>query len=258
MLRLRIGSGGEKQMISPTVTNMAAIIAAGALVACGGNEAGLGSTSEAAKAGGAKTQDAKLNLSHIECTQNGDVLVHFVLLFAGSAQPAALNGTWNDGTTDRAFGPAAAYKNSGNVWHYEVFLPAGFIDIVGASVGAVTLHNPYEYGGDYGQCGTGDVCELEVAAQALVCPGVALGNEGSECAFFGLLPLGKDDQLTGLTFAATMDAFVALVKSGSGGCDSHSAYRVYVDVEAGDTLETPAGQDISHVTYCDCAEAPAE
>jgi hypothetical protein len=51
-----------------------------------------------------------------------------------------------------------------------------------------------------------------------------------------------------------MDAYVALVKSGNHGCgEGASAYRIYVDVHAGDSLQTPADQDISHVTYCDCA-----
>ena len=52
---------------------------------------------------------------------------------------------------------------------------------------------------------------------------------------------------------ATTDALVALVKSGSAGCSAFGfAYRLYVDVKAGDTLVTPAGDDISHVTYCTC------
>jgi hypothetical protein len=221
-----------------------------------------GSPSEAAgdavkAAGGSQDQSPKLNLSHIECTDDGRVLAHFVLLFAGKNTPGELSGTWNGGT----FGPVPSYKSSGNVWHYEVFLPAGFIDILSATVTTaggvvVTLHNPSAYAGDY-QCKDVPVCDVVVQPQDLLCLSSPLGNPGSECGYLGLVPSGKDDNLSGLTFGASMDAYVAIVKSGSGGCSpGESAYRIYVNVHEGDVLYTPAYQDISHVTYCDCAVTP--
>jgi hypothetical protein len=202
----------------------------------------------------AKTSAPKLNLSHIECTADGNVLAHFVLLFAGASQPGTLSGTYNGGS----FGPTAASKTSGNVWHYNVILPAGTIDILSATTSTsdgtiVTLHNPGEYAGNY-QCGkTVESCPVVVDAAAVYCTDKPLGNPGDECAAFGLLPQGKDDNLTGLTFLATQDAYVALVKSGNHGCGpGNSAYRVYVNVKTGDTLYTPVDQGISHVTYCAC------
>jgi hypothetical protein len=198
-------------------------------------------------------QDAKLNLSHIECTEDGDVLAHFVLLFAGSEQPGKLSGTYNGG----AFGPTEASKNSGNVWHYNVILPSGEIEIYSATTTtaagkSVSLHNPSEYSGTY-ECGEVDECPIEVEAQDVYCTSKPLGNPGAECGEFGLLPQGKDDNLTGTTFKATQDAYVAIVKSGNEGCGpGNAAYRIYVDVSAGDTLSTPVSQNISHVTYCAC------
>ncbi|GAO04650.1 hypothetical protein PSR1_03545 [Anaeromyxobacter sp. PSR-1] len=72
-----------------------------------------------------------------------------------------------------------------------------------------------------------------------------LGNPRNECAYFGLVPAGKDDGLSGLTHEASMDADLALVKAGL-------CYKVYVGVSAGDELQTPNGKGISHVTYCSC------
>jgi hypothetical protein len=195
----------------------------------------------------------KLNLSHIACTDDGDVLAHFVLLFAGNGEPSDLTGTYNGGD----FGPAAPTKNSGNVWHYNVIFPSGELEILSAyavtSLGAAaTLHNPSEYSGDY-QCGPETPqCPIVVEPADLLCIDQPLGNPGAECGYFDLVPAGKDDGLCGLSFVATQDAYVAIVKSGSGGCEKGQAYRVYVDVSAGDILETPTYQDISHVTYCDC------
>jgi hypothetical protein len=205
----------------------------------------------------AATKNAKLNLSHIECTEDGQVLAHFVLLFAGTSQPGALSGTYSGG----AFGPIAAAKTSGNVWHYNVLLPSGEIDILSATTTTasgqtVWLHNPSEYAGNY-QCGIIiEECPVAVEAQDVYCTASPLGNPGAECANFGLLPQGKDDNLTGPSFVATQDAYVAIVKSGNEGCEpGESAYRIYVNVTDGDTLLTPVSQDISHVTYCAC---PAE
>ena len=199
------------------------------------------------------TKSPQLNLSHIECTDQG-VLAHFVLLFAGSDQPGPLTGTYSGGS----FGPIAPTKSTGNVWHYNVILPAGEIDILSATVTTasgvvVDLHNPSEYAGNY-ECGDiVEQCPVVVEPQDLYCTSTPLGNPGEECGAFGLFPQGKDDGLTGVSFTATQDAYVAIVKSGSGGCaPGESAYRIYVNVSAGDTLFTPVDQDISHVTYCAC------
>jgi hypothetical protein len=209
---------------------------------------GCGTAGEESSQSAAAVQSAKLNLSHIECTEDGQVLAHFVLLFYGKNTPPALTGTWSGGT----FGPVDAYKSSGNVWHYEVFLPSGYVEILSATVGSVTLHNPSEYSGDY-QCGDVQACEVVVEPQDVFCSDKPLGNPGAECAEFGVVPAGKDDNLTGLTFIASMDAYVAIVKSGNHGCSpGEAAYRIYVNVHAGDALQTPADQNISHVTYCDC------
>ena len=207
----------------------------------------------------AQAQAPKLNLSHIEreCTPDGKVLVHFVLLFAGDGQPGTLSGTYSGGT----FGPVASDKHTGNVWHYNVFLAPGFIDILSAttttSTGAVvTLHNPSEYAGDYVCCETVAECSVKVLPQDSYCTDKPLGNPTDECANFGLLPSGKDDSLSGLSFVATQNAYVAIVKSGTKGCPNKgdAAYRIYVNVTKGQTLLTPYTQGISHVTYCACPD----
>jgi hypothetical protein len=201
-----------------------------------------------------KVVGPKLNLSHIECTPEGQVLAHFVLLFAGADQPGALTGTYNGG----AFGPVNPEKNSGNVWHYNVVLPAGEIDILSATTTTaagtfVSLHNPSEYAGNY-QCGPiVPECPVVVAPQDVYCTDKPLGNPGAECGNFGLVVAGKDDNLTDTSFVATQSAYVAIVKSGTAGCGpGESAYRIYVNVAAGDTLLAPVAQNISHVTYCAC------
>src|SRR4029079_6288794 len=125
------------------------------------------------------------------------------------------------------------------VWHYNVYLPSGSIDITSATIDGtgIQLHNPDEYAGDYQCGGQSPACAGNGTQAGLVCTDHPLTNPGDECAAFGLLPLGKDDGLTGLTFTATMDAYVALVKSGTHPCGGgNSAYQVYVNVHAGDTL----------------------
>lgn len=194
----------------------------------------------------------KLNLSHIECLADGRVLTHFVLLFNGSGRPGALSGTYSGGS----FGPVSPSKYTGNVWHYNVYLPSGYIDIYSASVVAsngtpVQLHNPNEYAGSY--CGNVNQCPVSVNATDVYCSSSPLGNPGAECGAFGLIPQGKDDNLSGLTFTATQNAYVAIVKSGNHGCGpGSSAYRIYVNVNRGQVLSTPVDQNISHVTYCAC------
>jgi hypothetical protein len=98
------------------------------------------------------------------------------------------------------------------------------------------------------------LCEASVQPQDVYCMDhVISGGPKAECKQFRLDSLGKDDELSGLSFTASRDAYVAIVKSGSHGCKpGATAYRIYVDVKAGDTLLTPADQDISHITYCAC------
>jgi hypothetical protein len=74
-----------------------------------------------------------------------------------------------------------------------------------------------------------------------------LGNPRAECAYFGLSVLDKDDGLGGLSTRATTSARLARIKTGT-------CYAIAMDVNAGDTLESPFGQGISHVTYCGCPE----
>jgi hypothetical protein len=197
-----------------------------------------------------KKDGPKLNLSHIECQADGTVNAHFVLLFWGASQPPPLSGTYNGGS----FGPVEATKTTGNVWHYNVTLPSGDIDIYTATIGSISLHNPGEYAGDY-QCGEEPVCSVVVEPIALLCTDAPLGNPGAECGYFGLDVQGKIDNLTGNSYTALNDAYVAIVKSGSGGCEpGQSAYQVYVNVQANDVLYSPTWQDISHVTYCACPD----
>jgi hypothetical protein len=232
------------------------LLAATALTGCIGDaEAPSADAEGALDTAGKPDRSAQLNLSHIECTEDG-VFAHFVLLHAGAGEPGDLTGTYSGGS----FGPVASYKRSGNVWHYGVTLPNGDIDIYSAEVTTsegevVSLHNPGEYAGSY-ECGDDpEECPAGVEPEELLCTSEPLGNPGAECGYFGLLPIGKDDGLNGTLFEATMDAYVAIVKSGSGGCaPGESAYQVYVDVELGDPLESPTWQDISHVTYCECPE----
>jgi hypothetical protein len=97
-----------------------------------------------------------------------------------------------------------------------------------------------------GACAPPPVCEeLLGETERSFCPdrGLFRGDAASECAYFGLSLLGKDDfQST----SATRDADLALVKAGQ-------CYRVYLGVVVGDALEKPErGGAISHVTYCGC------
>jgi hypothetical protein len=211
---------------------------------------------------GKKAAAPKLNLSHIVCDENGGVTAHFVLLFAGDGQPGTLSGTLFGGGT---FEDQEADKNTGNVWHYNVTLDSGYIEILTAQTTTsdgkvVSLHNPSDYSGTYA-CGEEqeEVCSIVVEPQDVYCTDKPLKNPGSECGHFGLeYTGGKIDGLSGLEYTALQDAYVAIVKSGNHGCGpGNSAYRIYVGVEAGDKLATPVDQGISHVTYCDCpASAP--
>jgi hypothetical protein len=218
----------------------------------------------AAKGG---TQAPMLNLSHIECLEDGTVNAHFVLLFWGKTNPGPLQGTYLDGDgVAHSFSGVDPTKNTGNVWHYNVSLPSGYIDITSATAAGVSLHNPDEYAGKY-ECGTThQACAVEVQAQSPYCTDKALGNEGAECAEFGLEVLGKisqpDQGSWGTCFTVNSGAYVALVKTGSAACGSGNAsYSVYVNVSAGDTLCTPeytgndgnpTRQGISHITLCSC------
>ncbi len=208
--------------------------------------------------GGPPARAPQLNLSHIECAEDGSgVIAHFVLLFAGDATPGPITGEYSDGSD---FGPVDSDKHTGNVWHYNVSLPSGWIDIESATVTTgddktVHLHNPGEYAGDY-DCGGDEepACSVVVEPHSF-CTDQPIGSEGAECAYFGLSLIDKDDNLDGNAVGASTDAYVAIVKSGVGDCGpGDHAYRVYVDVQAGDTLESPSEQDISHITYCACPD----
>lgn len=87
--------------------------------------------------------------------------------------------------------------------------------------------------------------ELDGITEGAFCPASPLGNPKAECAYFGLVPSYKEDNLSGPTHTATTDADLAIVKAGS-------CYNVYAGVTEGDTLAAPFTQGISHVTYCDC------
>ncbi|MET0344227.1 MAG: hypothetical protein ABW252_24640 [Polyangiales bacterium] len=203
-------------------------------------------------------QAAKLNLSHIACTDDGKVEVHFVLLFAGTGKPGQLTGTYNGGTF--TIDPGA---NTGNVWHYTTFLNPGYIDIISAKTTTsggtvVVLKNPSEYAGEY-VCGEPvPECPTPVAPKDVYCVADKKGGNSpdTECGWFDLAwTAGKDGSMPDNTYSwpALETAYVALVKSGTHGCDNgDKAYRVYVGVKKGDVLQTPVDQGISHITYCNC------
>ena len=232
----------------------------------GGSEADAGGGSDtdggsgSASDGGSQPPDTgapMLNLSSISCTDNGTVDVHFVLLFAGSATPGDLSGTYNGGS----FGPSAPERNTGNVWHYDVFLPAGDIDITSAEVTAlgqtIELHNPDAYTDTYSCGAPPPACSVQVSAQDEICLDKPLGSETAECSYFGLSLIAKDIPTTASnTFSSTENALLAIVKTGTGDCGpGMAAYRTYTDVTVGEVLSAPGGQDISHVTYCKCPDS---
>ncbi len=239
--------------------NVLSMVLFGSLVAVTGcvgmDELSSESTGELGK----KTASPQLNLSHVVCDDTSGITAHFVvLLFSGTSQPGTLTGV-NNGEPFTA----EAEKLTGNVWHYNVSLDAGVIDITSAqvtksSVVTASLHNPGEYSGTY-SCGPEEpVCAVTVAPSALYCTDKPLKNPGAECGHFGLAYTGgKIDDVTGTSYTTLQGAYVAIVKSGTGDCGpGNSAYSVYVGVSTGDTLLTPTGgQDISHVTYCACPAA---
>ena len=210
----------------------------------------------AAKPGG--TAAYQLNLSHVECTPEGQVEIHFVLLHVPNG-PTPGNLTF--AINDVAQAPVPVGPRTGNVWHYTALVPPGNIDVTSASVSVngtiVNLHNPGAYAGTY-NCGE-DVCESftlpEAFAGPLVCRERPFGSPSSECGFFGLNPQGGDAG-GGASQLATESAALAIVKDGSVGCGGGSqAYRFYSPVSVGNILQQPNfpnGGDISHVTYCAC------
>jgi hypothetical protein len=198
----------------------------------------------------ARNASPMLNLSHIACADDGTVTAHFVLLFWGGSTPPDLVGTSNQGPFT-----AAPEKNSGNVWHYNVTLSSGEVEVYSASVGSVTLHNPGEYSGNYACGPENPSCPVSVTAGAFCASPSTLGNPGAECSSLGLdWTSGKDDNLSGASFAATETAYVAIVKGGNGNTcpNGESSYNVYVNVTVGDILTTGNGTGVSHVTYCAC------
>ena len=202
------------------------------------------------------TNGPVLSLSQIGCTDAGNVVVRFVLRHAGDATPGDLTGTYGRGS----FGPVAPLHITADVWEYDVTLPSGEISILTASTTTaageiVSLQDDGDYAGEY-LCGLlPPECPVAVEPVDLLCVASPLGSPTEECAHFELVPQDKDDDVTGTSVIATQDAYVAIVKSGTRGCRKGAhAYTVYVDVREGDTLVSPAGQDISHVTYCACPD----
>ncbi len=92
----------------------------------------------------ANGQSLQLNLSHIECTDEG-VEVHFLLLNV----PDGIT----PGTLTYTYGTIEPGAHTGNVWHYTDYLPDGYYNITSASVvvdgQTVQLHNPGVYSGEY-------------------------------------------------------------------------------------------------------------
>jgi hypothetical protein len=234
---------------------------AGLVVACGGAVAdedsirpdamGVETMSKGKKAA------PQLNLSHIECTETG-VNAHFVLLFAGSDEPGPISGAYLLNGAESSFGPVDPDKNTGNVWHYNVALPSGDIEITSATAKGANLHNPGEYAGAW-NCTEEAGCPGFSHDPGTVCREQPFGSPENECGFFGLQVEGKDDGLVGLEHQARQDALLAIVKSGNDPCGpGNAAYQTYVNVKAGDVLLTPGSQDISHVTYCKCPAGPTD
>jgi len=98
--------------------------------------------------------DYQLNLSHIECVQQGVggnyVEVHFVLL---DVPDDITPGAFVDFTDGVNLWQAPRGAHTGNVWHYTAYLPDGYYNITAASVDVdgytVYLHNPGDYAGNY-------------------------------------------------------------------------------------------------------------
>jgi hypothetical protein len=202
----------------------------------------------------AKKSSPQLNLSHIECLEDGTVNAHFVLLHYTGGNPGPITGASNQGPFS-----APAGKNTGNVWHYNVSLSAGAIEILSATAAGTSLHNPGEYSGNYFCGGDDPECPVTVQEGNFCANPSDLGNPGAECAYLGLDWTSAKDETGGST--ATETAYVAIVKGGSNGPDGvcaqgETSYNVYVNVVDGQTaLETGNGSDISHVTYCKCPAA---
>jgi hypothetical protein len=240
-----------RKILGSTIAALALVLAG-----CGSESSDVANSQQAAKAAAKPTnpsKDSQLNLSHIEC-EGERVNAHFVLLFGPADDPPGIVVKYTSGGDPITNAPVAAEPvKTGNVWHYNVTLPSGYIEVLDAWAGETALHNPGEYTGIY-TCGNPpDTCEeLDGLVEGAYCS--KPGNPGSECGRWGLTPFGKDDNLSGQVFTATMDAAVALVKSGAGECtgQGESGYNLYIGVNEGDLLETPYGQDISHVTYCVC------
>jgi hypothetical protein len=207
----------------------------------------------------AKAADGRmLNLSHFECTDDGKVNAHFVLLFAGKTDPGTLYVDSNQGSKT-----AESYKTSGNVWHYNVTFDAADIILYETThVGSTPLHNVTSFAG--GECGDGGpVCETPVTTGVrCASPTEVYGELGEhgisdpvrECDWLGLELAGKQETNLG---SASQGAYVAIVKGGNGGdaCpdgQSGNIYNIYTNVNAGDALVTGNQTGVSHITYCDC------
>jgi len=250
-----------------------AVVAAAGTAACNDSStlaptsaSGAGATE--AKPGGAAAY--QLNISHIECTEAA-LEIHFVLLHVPNG--VALNQlTVTYGGTPA--GSVGAEKNTGNVYHFTDLLPdwSGDVNITSASVAVpaiggnqartVTLHNPGAYAGFYDCAHQEQLCEWTPPAELggqIFCLNSPLGSQTSECAFLDPSSSPTGGQAGGAaSVAANQSGDVALVKDGAVGCSpGQQAYRLYLNVDSGDTLFKPTntsgeGGNISHITYCSC------
>lgn len=208
--------------------------------------------------------------------------VHFVLLNFGSASaPGDLEFRYEDApdyTGDAKALTVQAGKNTGNVWHYTAYLDPGWVKIVAAELvndrESVSLHNPGEYANAYCdgvlRCGVAVIHpeypdseppEYLVDGQSFCADlpnydAESQGHDDDACQVLGLVWDGKVNLTDPSSVEAHKSAYVALLKSGSGGpagCKGRFSYRIYFDVSEGETLYAPEQTgSISHVTYCKC------
>lgn len=100
----------------------------------------------------AQQQEPQLNLSHIECKEDGRLEIHFVLVHTEET-PVPGTLTFTDNGTEYSVGRD---KFTGETWHFSYYAQNGYHEITAASVewnGQIyQLHNPKEYTGEY-NCG---------------------------------------------------------------------------------------------------------
>ena len=99
------------------------------------------------------TVEKRIVLSHIECTEDNEVNLHFLVQGTEDDEVPGLMTITYSGSSTATVGPE---KESGGVWHYNFYLPSGYFDVTGAQVSDIYyLHNPSSYTGNYA-CGDGD------------------------------------------------------------------------------------------------------